>query len=220
MSEIFFKDLVAKHIIKPRLKNSYISVDRESNVIIKTPKVSQRFAQSLFEQKESWIRKQLLKVQNRAPQTVSLEDEVMLFGEVYSIDSDEAMPLRKLLLKVKTTDPEKVLKHYDKFYLDAAKEYLTPRVEYYAELMGLRHSQLKFRKMRSRWGSCNSNGVITLNTKLMKVKKEYIDYVVVHELAHLTHMNHSRKFHDLVEVYIQNSKALRKEFKEASYVIN
>ncbi len=147
MSEIFFKDLVATHVVKPRLKNSYISVDAESNVIIKTPKVSKRFLQSLFEEKETWIRKQLVKVRSRLPKKVSIEDEVMLFGEVYSIDSDEASHLRELLSRVKTQNQDKILKRYDKFYLDAAKEYLIPRVERYSKIMGLTYCQLKFRKM-------------------------------------------------------------------------
>ncbi len=218
MSEILFKDLVVAHIVKPRLKNSYISVDRESNVIVKTPKVSKVFVLRLLEQKESWIRKQLLKTKARPLLKASLEDEVTLFGEIYSIDSDEATHLRELLSRVKTANEDKILKCYDKFYLNAAKKHLSARVEHYSKLMGLEFSQLKFRKMKSRWGSCDSNGVITLNTKLMKVKREYIDYVVAHELAHLTHMNHSKKFHDLVDVYINDSKALRKEFRETIYL--
>ena len=62
-------------------------------------------------------------------------------------------------------------------------------------------------------GSCNSKKVLTFNTELIKIKKELIDYVVVHELAHIQHMNHSRKFHDLVDKYLPDSKSYRKKLK-------
>ncbi len=218
MSKILFKDLIVEHIVKKSLKHSYIRVDKNSNIIVKTPKSSTAFVENLLLEKEMWIRKQLVKIEAKPIIKISLEDEVMLYGEIYSIDSKEVSYLRDLLNNIKIKDDTKVLKSYDKFYLSISKEYLTSRVEYYSTLMSLTFSELKFRKMKSRWGSCNSNRVITLNTNLMKVKKEYIDYVVVHELAHLVHMNHSREFHNLVDIYIQNSKIIRKEFHNTSYL--
>ncbi len=82
--------------------------------------------------------------------------------------------------------------------------------------MELDYREVKFRKMKSRWGSCSSLRVITFNSELIKVKKELIDYVVVHELAHLVHMNHSKNFHALVDKYISNSKEIRKELKSTN----
>jgi predicted metal-dependent hydrolase len=96
-----------------------------------------------------------------------------------------------------------------------AKIFLTDKVEYFANKMGLEYSSLKFRKMKRRWGSCSSNGVITLNTYLYNTPTEQIDYVVVHELAHLVHMNHSKKFHNLVASHIPQAcdhRALQKQF--------
>ncbi|MFT7859599.1 MAG: M48 family metallopeptidase [Sulfurimonas sp.] len=97
--------------------------------------------------------------------------------------------------------------------------YLESRVVHYSSMMELKYSQLKFRKMRRRWGSCSSEGVITLNKELLKLeKKELLDYVVVHELAHLQHMNHSKAFHALVERYLPNSAKLRQELKSIQIV--
>ena len=79
--------------------------------------------------------------------------------------------------------------------------------------MGLDYSEIKYRKMKSRWGSCSSKRVLTFNTELIKINKELIDYVIVHELAHIKHMNHSKQFHALVEKYLPLSKRLRKELK-------
>jgi predicted metal-dependent hydrolase len=138
---------------------------------------------------------------------------VIIFGEIYSIDSDEALWLREKLIKISTDDTDKIIKAYNAFYFELAKEYLTQRVEHFSNIMKLEYSQIRFKKLKSRWGSCDSKKVITFNTQLIKVKKELIDYVVVHELAHIRHMNHSKEFHAHVEKYLPHSQSLRKTLK-------
>ena len=95
-----------------------------------------------------------------------------------------------------------------------ANEYLPNRVESFAKIMQLKFRELKFKNLKSRWGSCSSQREITLNIQLIKVKKQLIDYVIVHELAHLVHMNHSKEFHSLVNRYLPNSKTLREQLKK------
>ena len=82
-----------------------------------------------------------------------------------------------------------------------AKKTLPPRVMEIAEAMGITYNKLSFRKQRTRWGSCNSKGNISLNCLLVKVPEEVRDYVIIHELAHRKHMNHSKAFWSLVEKY-------------------
>jgi len=207
------KELSAELIYAPKLKHSYIQVKHDSTIIIKTPYKQEQYAIGFFQEKESWIRKQLLKNSQHKQPEVNLEDEVLLFGEIYSIDSQEAYYLRNKLHKLKIYDQNKVLTLYDDFYKYRAKEYLTKKVEYFANIMCLEYGTLKFRKMKSRWGSCSSTKIITLNSQLMKLQKELIDYVVVHELAHLVHMNHSANFHALVENYLPDAKVRRKKLK-------
>ncbi len=88
------------------------------------------------------------------------------------------------------------------------------RVAYFAQLMSLHYEQLKFRKMKRRWGSCNSTGVITLNKALFFVEDQLLDYVIVHELAHLQYMNHSKKFHAFVAHYLPKEQEYRKALQE------
>jgi len=69
--------------------------------------------------------------------------------------------------------------------------------------------------MTSRWGVCNrKNKSITINTELVKKDLKYIDYVIIHELCHFVHFNHSSDFWKLVSKYCDNYKKLRKEMKE------
>jgi len=96
-----------------------------------------------------------------------------------------------------------------------AKEYLRIKTEYFSNKMGLEFNKLKFKKMKRRWGSCDSNKNITLNTYLYNAPKQQIEYVIIHELAHLVHMNHSKEFHALVGIYMPQArdfKTIEKDF--------
>ena len=99
-----------------------------------------------------------------------------------------------------------------------SQEYILDRMVYFSQEMDLPYESVKFRKMKSRWGSCSSKKRITLNTHLQKLPLELIDYIVVHELAHLKHMNHSKAFHMLVASYLPQQKELRKKLKNIQIV--
>lgn len=213
INEINFNNLKILHICKPNLKNSYISVKKNGDITLKTSVVSSAYIEKLLTKKEVWIRKQLEIVRQSRPLKANIQDEVILFGDILSVDTDEAKELRESLKNVDVSNINNISKCYDKFYKEYARSYITPRTEYYSKIMKLNYSNIKFRKMRSRWGSCSSRGVITFNTELIKIDKRLIDFIVVHELAHLAHMNHSKKFHSLVDEYVPNAKALNQELK-------
>ncbi|WP_324170497.1 SprT family zinc-dependent metalloprotease [Sulfurimonas sp.] len=212
-NNIKFKDLDIVHVHNKRLKHSYININSDAKVIVKTSSASILYVQDLLLKKEKWIRKQLQSKKETKIIKINLEDEVLLFGEIYSVDASEAEGLRKLLHRLRKPNLDTITRRYDKFYKLYSQIYLKQRVEYFANIMNLKYSEIKYKKMRSRWGSCSSQGIITLNTQLLKLKKKQIDYVVVHELAHLKFMNHSKKFHDLVSQYISDSKNIRHEIR-------
>lgn len=105
------------------------------------------------------------------------------------------------------------LKVYKAWLLKKALEYIPIRVKELAAKYSFIYNKLFVKKQRTRWGSCSSKKNLSFNYKLMKFRKEVIDYVIIHELCHLRQLNHSQKFWALVEQILPNYKALRAELK-------
>lgn len=93
-------------------------------------------------------------------------------------------------------------------------EKIVGRVRHYEEVMGLFCNRITVRDQKTRWGSCSSKGNLNFNYRLAYMPSAILDYVVVHELAHLRHMDHSKEFWALVGVYLPDYKERRKWLKE------
>ncbi len=123
---------------------------------------------------------------------------------------------RKMILdKLPVKDPkEQRARDYQKKQLmKKAREYLPYRLEYYAKLYGYSYDKCRLSHANTRWGSCSSNRTISLNIGLMKVPEVLRDYVILHELAHLNHMDHSRAFWAEVGSHDKNYKNHEKKLK-------
>ena len=93
------------------------------------------------------------------------------------------------------------------------KEIITPILEHYSEKMGVSYDKFSINSAKSRLGSCSSKKTLNFSYRLMLYPYEAIEYVCVHELAHLREMNHSKKFWAIVEAYLPDYKARKKLLK-------
>lgn len=106
---------------------------------------------------------------------------------------------------------EKIL---ERWYRQQAKAVITGSLEYYRAQMNLKYNDLTIKDQKTRWGSCSSEGNLNFSWRLILSPKAVLDYVVIHELAHLVEMNHSSRFWALVERYCPDYKKCRKWLKE------
>lgn len=106
-----------------------------------------------------------------------------------------------------------------RFWLKKARELAEERLRYYAPRVGANYTKLTVRPMKTRWGSCSREGHITLNALLLSVPPFVADYVVVHELCHRHHMDHSKAFWQAVEAVLPEYKKARKWLKDYGYAL-
>ena len=99
-----------------------------------------------------------------------------------------------------------------------AKEIISAKVKHYAEIVGVSYGRITIRCQKTRWGSCSSKGNLNFNCLLMELPDEIIDSVVVHELCHRKHMNHSKAFYDEVESVFPEYKKCREWLKENGHI--
>jgi hypothetical protein len=98
--------------------------------------------------------------------------------------------------------------------MHAAAARLEPRVVALAAATGVPYSRVSIRRQRSRWGSCSVRGTISLNCCLLFQRPEVVDYLIIHELMHVRHMNHSARFWQAVERHCAGWRALDRELAQ------
>ena len=95
-----------------------------------------------------------------------------------------------------------------------ARKVISERVAFYAQKMGVSYGKITIRHQRTRWGSCTSKGNLNFNCLLVCAPPEVLDYVVVHELCHRKHLNHSKAFWQAVETVLPDYKNRKNWLKE------
>lgn len=188
-----------------------IIVKPDSKVIIKAPAdISKNKIKEKVLKRAGWI----LKQQNyftsffpKTPERRYIGGETHLYlGRQYllkiRIKKEESVKLKGKLLEITTDNKEKVKILVKDWYLKNAKK----KLREYAEIIKTRFKQrykaepiaINIREMATRWGSCTKKGRIILNPELIKAPKPCIEYVILHEMCHLIHHNHTQKFIDLL----------------------
>ncbi|WP_157279317.1 M48 family metallopeptidase, partial [Aliarcobacter butzleri] len=175
--ELNEKQVTVKLVNKKNVKHCYIRVLKEDLIEIKSNIYFSLYdAKILVEKRKNWLENAIKKVSKN----VLLEDEFLYLGEVKKLQDFN-------------------IKNLDKFYKNEIEKILPNIVETFSKKMDLYPTSISYRKNKRTWGSCNFKNGLNFNILLMKFPLEIMQYVVIHELSHIKHKNHSKNFWNLVE---------------------
>ena len=189
-------------VVKKSNKNTYIKIKDDLTIYVTTNYLtSKREVKIILDNEKDFLRKALSRVKKK------LEKEELFYylGKKYDIIK---VPFENIEVsddKVFVKD-EKTL---EKWLKKEIKRIFSERLEYNYNLFDedIPFPKLKIRSMKTRWGVCNKrDNSVTLNSKLIKYSIHEIDYVIIHELSHFVHFDHSREFWETVRIYMPDYK--------------
>ncbi|MFH2118255.1 MAG: SprT family zinc-dependent metalloprotease [Candidatus Paceibacterota bacterium] len=199
-----------------RARKLTLRLDKNGQVVVTVPRFTPRFLVKKFiAQHEDWILANQAKQQTNRAKFIS-ETNLMLFGKQYALEIRPSEDASTVKIQAKTVvvflhhnSRQSVETILQKFLKNTASHYLTPRIHQLAKKMKVDFKKITLRAQTTRWGSCSSRGSLNFNWKLVHFPSAVIDYVIVHELAHLKHMNHSTAFWQFVEQFAPDYRMQR-----------
>lgn len=178
--------------------------------------------ETVLQDKANWITKKLDQWQDKKSLELiwSIDSTFPLLGEPWVLSAEKPgeiklVPLGKVnnKLAVGALSEWLIEQLVMNWYQDKAIECFEQRLTLYAQKLGISRPPFRLSNAKTRWGSCNSRGVVHLNWRLIQMPLHLVDYIVAHELSHLLEMNHSAVFWQRVKSIYPNYLDARKELK-------
>lgn len=195
-----------------RRKTLGLVVERDKSVVVLAPTGTSREVLDAFvEKKKFWLFEKINyspKFGKPKPETPFTSGKAISYlGKNYKLDVvkeavDGIAFQGKFLIAEHNLQRGKAI--LEQWYKQKAKEKITPLVERYARQLGVEYNDILISDLKYRWGSCTLKGNLNFNWRLIKAPQFVINYVVIHELAHLIELNHSERFWNIVRVQMPN----------------
>lgn len=201
--------IIDYEIIRKDNKNLYFRIDENCKLIITAPRfISDEEVKNLISKNSLAI----LKMYENALERKERDSLFWYLGKNYEVIFDNRVTDISIIDNIITCHSEEEL---NKFYNEECIRIFNEEIEICKKCFNnLPEFSLKIRKMRTRWGVCNTkNKILTLNSELLKKDIELIDYVIIHEMAHFYEGNHGKHFWQIVGMVIPDYKERRKRLK-------
>jgi len=206
------------------MKHTYIQIKAGSVIVRTNANTSTNEIRTLISKKSGWIKRHLKTFQEKeARKKLSEGGTVYFLGHSYRVVLVDSTAQEKpgvrltdtrcIITADKNSTEEMLAKSMDLFYKEHAIKAITPLVQQWSQTMRLTPSKIGYRRAKTRWGSCSVQNNLSFNIYLAKLPKAVIEYVVVHELAHIRHKNHSSEFWKTIEKHLPEYKSRRETLR-------
>jgi len=200
-----------------------LRVDYRGLTVSMPLRASERWLSSVLQEQAGWVVKKLDARQQREAERIAWVDgeRIPFLGEqlVLRVQLGSAAAAERqgntLWLFVVDKAAAQIEQTVLTWYRQQAEALFAERVAQYAPLLNVAPQAIKLSRARTLWGSCTASGTVRLNERLIHLPLRLIDYVVVHELAHLREMNHSAKFWEIVRGACPDCREIRRELNSA-----
>jgi predicted metal-dependent hydrolase len=222
-----FSDIPYQIVRNNRSKLIKITATTEDGIVVHLPeRYSVRDAEKFYKSQEDWILNQWERIEIERVKHADLfqpfleKNSILYLGKPHQLVVDVGekhwppVLVEDGVIVVRCAMADLAENILERWYRKQAKAVISGAIEIYREKMGVEYQSLVIKDQKTRWGSCSSAGNLNFSWRLILAPKEVLDYVVVHELAHLREMNHSRDFWNLVATYYPNYKKPVKWLKE------
>lgn len=209
-------------IIRSKRKTLSLTINENAELIIRAPKrLSIEKIQDFINEKENWINRKKRLIENQIKDVTSNHNKLLYLGNFFPINVEQNASKELFFTGeefiANSIEPDSLSLSIKKWYKNKFKEIALPRVAYFANKHNLMVNQVRIKNQKTMWGSCSSKNNINLNYLLLMAPMGVIDYVIVHELVHTIHRNHSTDFWDSVESIMPEFQEHKRWLKKNGY---
>lgn len=213
-------------IIRTNRRSLSISISKTGELVVRAPrKLSMEYIMNFIKEKEKWIDKKKKEITDNVANNKSVINyQSFLFcGKAYKKIEQNGLKEIELtnnsIIFPKCEDKLSLIRYAQNWYIGLSKDILKSRVEYFADLMQLNYNKIIIMDNKRRWGACTSSATLKFNYRLCMLPHKVIDYIIIHELAHLLEFNHSPRFYKVIESVMPDYKKYRNQLKSYDYVL-
>lgn len=207
-------------VIRSKRKSVAIMVNKNSEIIVRVPmNISNTEIDRIVSSKDTWIKNHMAivteHVKSKKEFSINYGDSILYRGCKYPIMKRQgnSIGFDNCFFCPQNLEQSTLIRSITQIYKTLAKELLTEKVTVLAALMNVSPIAVKITSAKTRWGSCSGKNSLNFSWKLIMAKDSIIDYVVVHELAHIIQHNHSDKFWAIVRAVLPDYLSRERELK-------